>query len=129
MTVKGFSVSGQGRSRIRKPLTGTYKGYAWTVEGVRAGVFEWLVKSTVGLMSGFTPLKSTVETALIEIRESVTLMEDTQHYGRTVTNEMAEQLNRLNKWKRAAIQGKLKIALKHKRGKAVGIYYSVEEMD
>ena len=130
MTVRGFGVPNQGRSRLRNPLNGEYKGYKWVVEFTRDGVFEWsvsakFVSDSFGVVRGHTPPRSDVATALMEIREAVGIFQEVEKYDRPVTQELADQINALNRWKRMALQGRLTTKLK--RRKDGTIYYSVEE--
>ena len=125
MVVKGFGVPNQGRSRIRKPLKGEYKGYKWMVEYTKEGVFEWRVSAGSATMSGFTPPKSEVATALMEIRESTKIFDEIKKYDRAITQGLSDLFNRLNRWKRMALQHRLSI--KVKRRKNGSVYYVVEE--
>lgn len=70
-----------------------------------------------------------METALREIRDALMFQDDLlRKYGRKLRGEHLAMLQRLKRWERMVVMGRLNVKMKRRSGKRVGeVYWVVEE--
>lgn len=128
MTIKGFKVPNQNRTNLRKPLSGVYEGFKWSIECARDGLFQW----QAGIVCGWSLPSSTVEDTLKEVKQTIDLLNELESTAKRFNGsstlsitECVSNITRVMRWSRLATKGNLKIDTKRRKNGSV--YYVVEE--
>jgi hypothetical protein len=116
-TINGFGVRGQGRTSLRKDLTGLYRGYKWFVMGEGTHRFRWCLGPMGGFVSGPKTTLYDALAAMQGVYRKLTRLRNL--YGEAAVKQAACELELLLKWEQAAATGRLEIKSKVSGGETV----------